>query len=388
MTTLRGLTWDHPRGYQVLEALDQLDRGQPPGTPDRLDVPVDWSRQPLAGFEDQPLWELAQDFDLIVIDHPGVGQAVRDDALIPLDDLVGAQEIAGWRREAIGQCADSYRWQDRQWAAPIDAAAQVGVVRAGCIDAPPLTWDDAIALAGRLPTGLCLGGPHALLMLCAIAVAVGTPPATEGDAFLDPDTGERAWVILQRLYALADRKPIDRSPIDVLDAMGRGTGPVYCPLLFGYLDYQRPGSFPVSLSAFDAPSGSRGRRGSVLGGTGMAVSRFTAHPAAAAAQVRRAACSGIQRRYARDGSGQASAAAVWSDPGIDRQVGGFYRATRATVVDAWVRPRFPGFLGFQREASAFIRAALAADTGAANVVSDLNHHFGQVRSAAAAGTAR
>lgn len=388
MTTLRGLTWDHPRGYQVLEELDRLDRGQAPGAPDRLEIPVSWSRQPLAGFEDRPLRDLARDFDLIVIDHPGVGQAVRDDALIPLDDLVGTPEIAGWRRGAIGRCAESYRWQDRQWAAPIDAAAQVGVVRAGSVDRLPRTWDDAIALAARVPTGLCLGGPHALLMLCALAVAVGTPPAAEADIFLDRDTGERAWVLLQRLYALADRETVDRNPISVLDAMAAGTGPVYCPLLFGYLEYQRPGRFPVPLRAFDAPRGSRGRRGSVLGGTGIAVSRFTAHPAAAAAHVRRAASAGTQQKFNRGGRGQASDAGVWSDHGIDRQVGGFYWATRASVIDAWIRPRFPGFLDFQREASALVRAALAAGTGAGAVLSELNDHYDYVRRVADAGTPR
>ena len=388
MTALRGLTWDHPRGYQMLEALDQLDRGAPPGTPDRLEVPVSWSRQPLAGFEDRPLRELVRDFDLIVIDHPGVGQAVRDDALIPLDDLVGPQEIAGWYRAAIGRCADSYRWLDRQWAAPIDAAAQVGVARVDSVDYPPRTWDAAIAVAARVPTGLCLGGPHALLMLCAIAVAVGTPPATDGDVFLDLDTGEHAWTVLQRLFALADRETVDRNPISVLDAMAAGTGPVYCPLLFGYSGYQQPGRFPYPLTTFDAPTGSSGRRGSVLGGTGMAVSRCTSHPAAAAAHVRRAASAGIQRKFTRDGRGQASDSGVWSNPGIDRRVGDFYLATRATVTDAWVRPRFAGFLDFQRNASALVRGALAAGTCAGEVVSELNDHYHGSRSAAGSGASR
>ena len=77
---LSGLTWDHPRGYRVLDAL--AGALEP-------DVSVQWQRQPLEGFESRPLRTLADDFDLLVVDHPGLGEAIRDGALLPLDEVFG-----------------------------------------------------------------------------------------------------------------------------------------------------------------------------------------------------------------------------------------------------------------------------------------------------------
>ena len=83
---LSGLTWDHPRGYRVLDALA--------GTLEP-DVSVHWQRQSLEGFESRPLRTLADDFDLLVVDHPGLGEAVRDGALLPLDEVFGAAGTGG-----------------------------------------------------------------------------------------------------------------------------------------------------------------------------------------------------------------------------------------------------------------------------------------------------
>ena len=64
--TLRGMTWDHPRGYRPLEAF----AAHCPA------AGVSWDRQSLAAFEAQPIAELARSYDLMVIDHPGLGAAI------------------------------------------------------------------------------------------------------------------------------------------------------------------------------------------------------------------------------------------------------------------------------------------------------------------------
>ncbi len=75
---LRGLTWDHPRGYRVLDALAGALGPE---------ITVRWDRQPLEDFESRPLRTLADDYDLLVVDHPGLGEAVRDGALRPMHEL-------------------------------------------------------------------------------------------------------------------------------------------------------------------------------------------------------------------------------------------------------------------------------------------------------------
>lgn len=372
-TVLQGLTWDHPRGYRVLDALSRLDSAGPSNPFGTVRLPVIWSRHSLAGFEARPVRELAEEFDLLVIDHPSIGEAVEDSALMPLDELFGTEEIAAWQRDTVGGCGASYRWQDRHWAAPIDVAAQVGVAREGSFSRPPVTWEEAIAFAQQTATVLCLGGPHALLMLCAVAVALGPPPQNSGSFFLDRDTGQRALDVMRRLYAVADQEASVQDPISMLDEMVIGSGPAYCPLVFGYINYQHPDRYSHQLRFFDAPAG--GRRGSVLGGTGMAISRFAADAPAAAEHIRRVTSERVQRNlYCYEG-GQAAHLGAWHDSEIDRLVGGFYSATQATVTDAWVRPRFSGYINFQREASAVVRSGLISAAAPNAILDELDDRF-------------
>jgi len=323
---LTGLTWDHPRGYLVLNALA--------GTLEP-DVSVRWRRQPLEGFESRPLRTLAGDFDLLVVDHPGLGEAVRDGALLPLDELFGGQELAAWRTGSVGASYDSYVLDGRPWALPLDAAAQ---------------------LAG----------------LASIRSGRATATKAAGTAALE---------IMSDLLAHADRALSQRNPIGVLDAMAADGGPAYCPLVYGYVTYQRPlGGEPGSsrLAAFDAPAGPGGI-GSVLGGTGVAITRSAVELGAAAALIRTLLSDEVQiGRYAELG-GQSSARQAWQHSGADAAGGGFYRATLATVEQAWVRPRFAGYPEFQTAASATVREGLLAGQPPARVVRRVNELYAAAR---------
>jgi multiple sugar transport system substrate-binding protein len=367
--TLRGLTWDHPRGYLVLDA---LAAAADPG------YSVRWERQPLEDFESRPLRTLADDFDLLVIDHPGLGEAVRDGSLQPLGRFFGPAELAGWRDLTIGASFDSYRLGGQQWALPLDAAAQVAVGRPDMLDERPATWADARRVARAQRTTMCLGGPHALLMFAALCVASGTWPATSPGEFVPAAAGGGALDVLADLLAHADREVSMANPIGVLDAMAAPGGPAYCPLVYGYVTYRRPVPGRRRLAAFDAPAGPGGI-GSVLGGTGIAVTRSaaqtTAQAAAVTALLRRLLSGPVQLgRYAELG-GQSSYRQAWrgdgDEPGgptsatttssgtsRDERDGGFYRATRRTVESAWVRPRFAGYPAFQAAASAVLRDGL------------------------------
>jgi multiple sugar transport system substrate-binding protein len=301
---------------------------------------------------------------------------VRDEALRPLDDLFTPAELDGWRAGSAGACYDSYRLAGRQWALPLDAAAQVAVTRPDLAGARPGDWAGAVRLAGTVPTALCLGGPHALLMFCAICLAAGSPPATDGPAFVTGTAGAAALEVMAALLERADRDLSVRNPIAVLDAMAAPGGPAYCPLVYGYISYQRPG--PAAgrhrLSFFDAPAGA-GQIGSVLGGTGVAITRSCTRPGTAAALIRELLSGPVQTRLFATHGGQSAAVRAWLDPGVDAAGGGFYRATWATVQQAWVRPRFAGYLAFQQAASAVLRAGLLAGAAPGRLVSRVNELF-------------
>ncbi|WP_067134688.1 ABC transporter substrate-binding protein [Microtetraspora malaysiensis] len=368
---LRGLTWDHPRGYAPLEELAGLDRtgdqsyGRVPGT-------VSWDRHPLEGFESTPLVELAGTYDLLVIDHPHLADAVESGALRPIDELVSADELDTWRRRSVGPSFDSYHHAMRQWAVPLDAATQVLAVRP---DGPPpeatRTWTDILDLARRGSIALCLGGPHAFLTWTSLAIAHGGRPAGP-EVYVDEEPALRAMEILTELHRHCDAALADRNPVQVLEALASGTGPDLCPLVYGYVTYSDTDDRGPAVAFRNAPLGPSGHIGSVLGGTGVAVSRHCSEPEVAAAHIRRLMSARVQDELISRVGGQPSSRSAWSDPGVNERWGGFYRDTRATVDAAWVRPRRVGWVEFQDASSGVLREGLTQRRPARAIVDAVN----------------
>ena len=82
-----GLTWNNPRGFNALAAAAR--QVAPRGL-------LNWDKQPLEGFESHPIGDLAARFDLIVIDHPHIGEAVALCCLRALDEVFCPKELADW----------------------------------------------------------------------------------------------------------------------------------------------------------------------------------------------------------------------------------------------------------------------------------------------------
>ena len=156
MTAFRALTWDHPRGCAPLVAAAALHANE---------IDITWETQPLEGFESTPIPELARDYDLIVLDHPHLGEAVAAGSLVPVAELLGAEAVARIAAGTIGAAAASYLYDGLSYALPLDAATQVQVLQPALVgDRPaPATWDEVLELAAELPLGLSLAGPHAVL---------------------------------------------------------------------------------------------------------------------------------------------------------------------------------------------------------------------------------
>ena len=63
---LKGMTWDHPRGYDPLAACSAL-------WAERTGVEIAWDRRSLQDFESFPVEELARAYEPLIIDPPHVG---------------------------------------------------------------------------------------------------------------------------------------------------------------------------------------------------------------------------------------------------------------------------------------------------------------------------
>lgn len=358
--TLRGLTWDHPRAYRPLQAFAQ----QHP------EPAVGWDRQPLAGFEAHPIADLARRYDLMIIDHPGLGAAIAAHALQPLDQLVPADLLAQWQAGSVGPTWASYTVAGRPWAVPIDAATQVSVFRPDRLAAAPRDWAEVPAFARQHRTALCLGGPHSFLTLLAMCAPAG--PAE----LLRPRQAAAALGILRAVWAAADQEFSQADPIAVHEALATGTGPEYCPLAYGYASYAQPAAGRRALAWADAPTFGSPRPGSVLGGTGLAVS---APRRPDPAEVRRFLTAflapDVQAGLVPAAGGQPAQAAAWDSTAVDQAWGGYYRSTRRSLETAWVRPRADGWIALQAEASALVRAVITGQASAHETITLLNASY-------------
>jgi multiple sugar transport system substrate-binding protein len=337
VTAFLGLTWDHPRGRDALRAaaFDGLE----------------WHVHSLEGFESAPIERLAERYDLIVLDHPHLGDALAANCLRPLDELFSATELRAWADGSVGPSAASYTLDGQTWALPLDAATQVSARRADLLPEAPRTWAEVAGL--DVPIAPSLAGPHAFLTFCSIAVSLGGELA---DDFFPADTAEEALSILA---GLADRAPAATeamNPIALLDFLAAGDELAYVPLVYGYVTYSPRVTFGAP------PSGVR--IGSTIGGTGIAVTRRSSPTPELLDHLRWLMSPEAQGGFLPEHSGQPGARSAWTDPRVDDAAGGFYSGTLDTIEKSWVRPRFAGYVPFQAEASAIVRDGLAGPASA------------------------
>jgi len=370
----RGLTWDHPRGYRALEAaaaaVDPVQAG----------FSLAWDRHSLEGFEERPIGEQCALYDLVVLDHPHVGEAVAADCLIPLEDLFGADEIAAWGEAVMGRSLSSYHYSGHHWALPLDAATQVMAWRRRAMETPPATWDAVVDLSEKGGVVLSLSGPHAALSFQSICAAHGYSPVADGETFVARDVGRKAWALMSRLAANSPKALSGLNPIGILEHMSAHDDVVLCPLVYGYVNYA-----PGGVVGFaNAPRlSNEGPVGSILGGTGIGISKRCFVTPELLDHLRWLMSSDAQRGFIPDHDGQPSLQSAWRDAGVNNRWGGFYADTFATLEGASLRPRHDGAIAFQTAASSRIRQGLEAGEAADPVLDDLQSLFDRHRPAGA-----
>jgi multiple sugar transport system substrate-binding protein len=368
---LKGMTWSHPRGYDPMVACSALWQQQ-------TGVGISWEKRSLQDFESFPVEQLARAYDLIVIDHPHVGQITAEKCLEPLDVPGREAERAALAAGSVGQSYQSYAWQGRQWAFPIDAATQVLAWRPDALAAPPETWASVLDLARKGRVLLPLRAPHALMSFFTLCGNLGRPCSVGGEEnFADRETAVTVLKMLREISALVDPACLAMDPIAVFEAMAQARSPIACaPLIYGYVSYAVAGFRENRLAFADIPAaGAQGPVGSALGGTGIAVSTFSQAKREAIDFAHWIASADIQRGpYAASG-GQPGHAAAWEDPSVNAPTGNFYRNTRATLEAAWLRPRHDGYMPFQHAASNRLTDALRSQEDAGRVVDELNKMY-------------
>jgi len=81
MTLMKALGWEHPRCVDPMIAASTSWSLQTGTT-------IEWTFRPLSHFNDQPTADVASEYDLIILDHPGIPSAAASGAIIALDDIL------------------------------------------------------------------------------------------------------------------------------------------------------------------------------------------------------------------------------------------------------------------------------------------------------------
>jgi len=364
-TKLRGITWEHPRGYDCMVAAAGVYA-------ELTGVEVMWQARSLQAFADAPLDQLVTTYDLLVIDHPHVPRAAASGLLAQLDGAGYDAELARLAEQTVGASHRSYSFGGHQYGLASDAAAQVAAYRPDLLSEPPRDWVGVLDLAreGRV---LWPAKPiDAYSSLLTVAANQGAVPGAEPGVFLAVEDAERALEILHQLASLVPARNLADNPIQVAEMLCSGDRWAYAPLLFGYSNYSRRDFRPHRLRYADIPAGPNGPIGSLLGGAGVAVSAYSGQLGAAQAFAFWVASAGVQKGVYFDGGGQPGNILAWEDDRLNAATLDFFRGTRATLEAAYLRPRVARYVEFQDLVSPLVTAALAGTVSDRELIDTLN----------------
>lgn len=344
-------------------------------------IELQWDVQPLEGFEARPIAAAARNYDLVIFDHPHVGEIAAGQLFVTVDPLLRDSGLGA--HDFAGPSLRSYQFGGSTWGLPLDAACQVGCVRAELLNRldrdVPQTWTEVLEIGRRARArgwqlAIGLRGVHSLMTLLSLCANLGHPlgsgtrsqtRSVHGDSGTpeqSPAFGQRD-IPLQALEAI--RQLIEYCPAEVLDwnsiaaqeAMSSRDDLVLCPAVYGFSPYARAGR-TRRLNYCDLPGLLPGAGGSTLGGAGVGISAWSKHPEAAANIARLLVDREMQCNCIALNEGQPALAAAWDSPQVQQHVPGFYATTRQTLERAWVRPTHAGYPGFQRSAGPVVEQFL------------------------------
>ena len=358
MIKLKGITWDHARGYDPLIASSELyykEKG----------IQVDWQKRSLTNFGDQSLEALSKQFDLIIMDHPHVGVAEASQCLMPLNDLVPANILNELKISSAGPSFESYHYHEKQWALPIDAAMQCASYRADLMvnDSLPNTWEEVFALAKTLASkklyiGMALCPTDCLCSFLSLTAQFGSPIRENNELLVEPSIGLKALTMLRTMCDVFHPKALDWNPIALYDYMAEQNDIAYSPLAFCYTNYSRAGFRKNILKYHTAPE----INNAVLGGAGIAITSSCSNVQEAAHYAAWISSDVVQSTIYVNAQGQPGNKMAWENKQANVITNNFFSNTMPSLTNAYLRPRYQGWPKFQTFIGETIHAYLLHDT--------------------------
>lgn len=367
---LRGMAWDHPRGYDPVVATAREYESRNP------DVRISWDRRSLQAFADFPIGQLADEYDLIVIDHPHVGAVAREGYLVALDEHAPNGALEALSDQSLGGSQESYQYDGRQWALAIDAAAQVAAYRPDLLSRVPKRWSEVAALAETGAVLWPIKPVDALMGFFTLAANRGTPCAENSEHLIEQADGSAVLEAMRAVVRHVPKECLKMNPIEALALMSSASSYAYCPLLYGYSNYARDEFVKYLIKFANIPAlGNNGPVGSTLGGAGIAVSSSSSHLDAAVDYAYWIASAECQRGIYFRAGGQPANAVAWNDDEVNAASNSYFQDTYETLSNAWLRPRYETYLEFQDEGGELMNGFLAGRRGVDKTLSLLDRCY-------------
>ena len=367
MINLKGMTWDHSRGYDPMIATSKAFANKY-----NNNVSIEWDKRPLQAFADRPIEQMVEEYDLMVIDYPHVGEVSAKGLLQNFNVDEHLDKLESLKKESVGSSHQSYNINGYQWALAIDAASQVSCFREDLISKIPLSWNELDNLANDNKVLWPLKPVHAISSFYSIYNNLGKEFDPSNRNFVERKFGIKTLEMMKQIASKLIKECFTMDPIKTAELLSETDDFVYSPYVYGFSNYSRSGFRKNILTYGDVINlSNKGPAGTHLGGTGIAISKKSEHKDLALEYSYWIAGSECQKNLFYSSGGQPGNIDAWNDDSINLETNNFFKNTKQTLNLAWVRPRHNGYIKFQDKSGDIINEFLQSNTKESFVIDKL-----------------
>ena len=367
MINLKGMTWDHSRGYDPMIATSKAFANKY-----NNNVSIRWDKRSLQEFADRPIEQMVEEYDLMVIDYPHVGEVSAKGLLQNFNVDEHLDKLESLKKESVGSSHQSYNIDGYQWALAIDAASQVSCFREDLISKIPLSWNELDNLANDNKVLWPLKPVHAISSFYSIYNNLGKEFDPSNRNFVERKFGIKTLEMMKQIASKLIKECFTMDPIKSAELLSETDDFVYSPYVYGFSNYSRSGFRKNILTYGDVINlSNKGPAGTHLGGTGIAISKKSEHKDLALEYSYWIAGSECQKNLFYSSGGQPGNIDAWNDDSINLETNNFFKNTKQTLNLAWVRPRHNGYIKFQDKSGDIINEFLQSNTKESFVIDKL-----------------